>query len=84
MRVIWNSFAGSDLQSELLIYTEQNVSKIVCANPPMEEYENSDSRYKREPARSLKQLNICVNYYIVYILTSLMKGSVYERNGFRK
>ena len=50
----------------------------------MDEYENLDSRYKREPARSPKQLNICVNCYIVYILTSVMKGSVYERNGFRK
>ena len=50
----------------------------------MHEYENSDSRYKREPARSPKQLNICVYCYIVYILTRIMKGSVYERNGFRK
>ncbi len=50
----------------------------------MHEYENLGSRYKREPARYLKQLNICVSCYSVYILTSIMKGSVYERNGVRK
>ena len=50
----------------------------------LHEYENSGSRCKREPASSPKQLNICVNSYIVYILTGRMKGSVYERNGFRK
>ncbi len=46
----------------------------------MEEYENSDSRCKREPARSPKQLNICVNCYIVYILTSIgkLRGMVRE------